>query len=555
MGMKELAPKDIILPEIVSRILAARGLVEPRDVQAFIEPDYESSLHDPFLLKDMHLAVERILGAIKDNQKIVVYGDYDIDGMTATALMEEVLAGLGAEVSTYIPDRFEEGYGINLGSLKNLHRKGVGLVVSVDCGITAIKEVEWAKANGLDMVITDHHTVPEQLPQGVPILNPKQKDDTYPFKDLAGVGVAFKLAQALQLKSGEPERGQEKWLLDLVALGTSCDMVSMVGENRALVKYGLIVLAKTRRIGLKALAMAAGLKLEKVQSYHLGFILGPRLNAAGRLEHAQQSLNLLTTRNSSEAFTIAEQLDDLNRQRRLEQDRIFKQALVAAEGCRDDAVLVLSSDDWSHGIVGVVASKLLERLHKPVILLQVMGATAKGSGRSTAELNLVEALSNCAQLLTKYGGHHFAAGLTLASSNIDELRAGLNQYYQEKGLTPAERQPLSQADIDIEDLEDINWPLFEALAMLEPYGTGNPQPLFVSHHLKLVNVAAIGKSKEHLKLVVADKKGKTMEAIAFSQADRHPNLKSGQHLDVCYQIGANEYMDRKSLQLIVVELR
>ena len=283
------------LAKIAKQILADRGYKSKAQIESFLYPDYQRDLFDPYLLKDMDLAVTRIIEAINQYQQVVVYGDYDIDGLTATTLLVEWLELLGAQVSYYIPDRFEEGYGINLAALKDLKKQGKKLVISVDCGITATREAKWAKENELDLIITDHHTVPKLLPQAIAVINPKRPGDAYPFKELAGVGVAFKLAQALQQRLGSPTEGQEKWLLDLVALGTVCDCVSLTAENRALVKFGLMVLNKTKRLGIKALAQVAALSGD-ITSYHLGYVLGPRLNAAGRLQNADTSIQLLMSR-------------------------------------------------------------------------------------------------------------------------------------------------------------------------------------------------------------------------------------------------------------------
>ena len=316
--------------EIVAEILTARGMT-PEQMGVFLFPDYERDLHDPMLLTDMDRAVERILAAAASKERVVIYGDYDIDGITASAVMMEGLTALGLEVSSYIPDRFEEGYGINQAALERLQLEGAQLVISVDCGITSTSEARWAKESGLDLIITDHHSVPEEIPEAIAVINPKRPGDLYPFKDLAGVGVAFKLVQALQRAAGTPEAGQEKWLLDLVAMGTICDVVPLVGENRALASYGLKVLRRTRRVGLRALAEVGGVEMGQLSAHEVGFVLGPRMNAAGRLEHAARSLELVMTADAGRAREIASELEELNRQRRADQAAILEMANEMAE--------------------------------------------------------------------------------------------------------------------------------------------------------------------------------------------------------------------------------
>jgi single-stranded-DNA-specific exonuclease len=330
------------LPVLIRHLLARRGYTTEADIEAFLHPDYATGLHDPYLMTGMKEAVDRILTAVKAKQKIVIYGDYDIDGITASAVLLETFQSLGHEATSYIPDRFEEGYGINLDALKKLKKEGYELVVTVDCGITSVREIAWAMSNGLDIVVTDHHAIPPEIPKAVAVVNPKQPGDAYPFKDLAGVGVAFKLAQALQQASGKPEAGREKWLLDLVALGTVCDVVTLVGENRVLATYGLVVMNKTRRAGIRALADVSKVSLGEIRSYHLGFIFGPRMNAAGRLEHAAKSLELMVTEDLSRAHEIAEELDQLNHQRRSDQATILAEADAQAEQYIDDPILVLA---------------------------------------------------------------------------------------------------------------------------------------------------------------------------------------------------------------------
>ncbi|MBW3538425.1 single-stranded-DNA-specific exonuclease RecJ [Candidatus Parcubacteria bacterium] len=548
------APQDQDAAQIVRQILAKRGYREASEVERFLNPDYGRHLHDPFLLTDMEPAVERITRAVRQKQTIIIYGDYDIDGITASAVMLETITALGGTAVSYIPDRFEEGYGLNLAALKKLKKAGTDLVVSVDCGITSVKEADWARANGLDLVITDHHAVPDVIPQAVAVINPKRPGDRYPFKDLAGVGVAFKLAQALQQRTGQPAVGREKWLLDLVALGTVCDVVTLVGENRVLAKYGLMVMQRTRRAGLKALAAVASFSLSDVSSYHLGFILGPRLNAAGRLEHAARSLELLTTADSGRARTIAAELDQLNHQRRSDQAKIVAEASEQAAGYASDPMLVLASPDWSHGIVGIAAAKLVEKWRKPALVMQIMGGTAKGSARSLGNFNLVEALRAVADNFIKFGGHQFAAGFTLKTGQIERLRADLNAYCRDH-RRDLEVTAEMAVDAQLDNMAAVDWPLYGELLKLEPFGTANPKPRFGATGLKVLDCKPVGREQNHLKVTLGDDLGHSVGAIGFDLAAECSGIKPGGRADAVFQLAANQFNGRTSLQLNLLALK
>lgn len=551
--MKEIT-HDLKTHEIVQSILAQRGIVGVAEVEAFLHPNYEQQLHDPFLMQDMAQAVERILIAVKRKEKVVIYGDYDIDGITASAVMIETMRNLGHEATSYIPDRFEEGYGINLEALKKLKTDGVDLVVSVDCGVTSVSEAVWAQENKLDLIITDHHAVPPEIPRAVAVINPKRSDDKYPFKDLAGVGVAFKLAQALQMKSGLPAAGQEKWLLDLVALGTVCDVVTLLGENRVLAKYGLMVMNKTRRAGLRALAHVAGVARGEIGSYHLGYLFGPRMNAAGRLEHAARSLELMLTEDMGRAVEIAEQLDVLNRERRADQARIFTEADEMAQAYDDDPVLVLAGSDWSHGIVGIVASKLVEKWRKPTLVMQILGQHAKGSGRSVGGFNLVEALRASSQHFIKFGGHYFAAGYTIPTASIDQLRQDLITYYNQLPETNHSQVDVTEAEVMVSDWQGLSWDLLHEIEQLEPFGNGNPKPILGAKELTVAMARPVGKDQTHLKLELADKNGQAMSAIGFGLAAKHPSLRVGHKIDATFQLVKNDFSGSEKLELTITSI-
>jgi single-stranded-DNA-specific exonuclease len=540
------------VPEIVALILARRGL-DSAQMDRFLYPDYDLHLHDPYLMSDMAEAVDRIVQARAAHEKVVVYGDYDIDGITASAVMLAALEALGIQAESYIPDRFEEGYGINQGALAKIQAEGAGLVVSVDCGITSVAEAEWAKTHGLDLVITDHHSVPEVIPQAIAVINPKRPGDNYPFKELAGVGVAFKLAQALAVRTGVPAAGQEKWLLDLVALGTICDVVPLVGENRVLASFGLKVMRITRRRGLRALADVSGVRMGSFGAYHAGYVFGPRMNAAGRLQHAASSLELVRTDSDERARRIASDLDELNKQRRATQDAIFAEAgAMAEQDYANDAVLVLAGENWSHGVVGIVASKIAEKWQKPTLIAQILGEKAKGSARSVGNFNMVEALRANADILERFGGHFFAAGFTLGRENLDLLRKRLNSKAQESGAQVADERP--ENDLELPNLDGITMQMLSELEMLEPHGNSNPRPQIGIEGLSVTRVTRMGKAKEHLKLELTDGKGGRLTAVGFGKSVQHPGLREGQRVKICGILNKNEYQGASMIQLVISEI-
>lgn len=536
------------LHPLVRDILVKRGYETPEDVAAFLNPNYDEQLHDPFLMKGMQAAVDRILQAVENKESIVIYGDYDIDGITASTVMVETIKNLGHEARSYIPDRFEEGYGINHDALEKLKGEGTDLVITVDCGITSAKEVAWAMQNGLDIIVTDHHSVPEVIPEAIAVINPKQPDCNYPFKDLAGVGVAFKLSQAAQIKSGKPEKGHEKWLLDVVALGTVCDVVTLVGENRVLASFGLKVMNKTRRVGLRALAEVSGVEMGKITSYTLGFMFGPRMNAAGRLEHAARSLELMLTNDATRAREIASELDSLNKQRQSDQAKIVREAKEMAAEYADDPVLVLASADWSHGIVGIAASKVAESAGKPTLIMQIMDDKAKGSARSFGGFNLIDALRTGDDLFIKYGGHAFAAGYTIPVNKLDDLRDRLNEHFLEVSADlPGQ---VSEHDINLEDFSPIDWDLHTGLTQLEPFGNGNRQPSIAIQSIEIADMRWVGSDKRHAKLTLSDG-SRRLSGIGFGLADKYPNLEAGQQVSIVAHIDKNDFNGNSTLQLVV----
>lgn len=541
----------IYMSNLVEKILINRGYATEAEREAFLSPDYEG-LHDPLMLADMDKAAERILSGIESGEKMAIYGDYDIDGLSATALLIDGLSAMGADVKSYIPDRFEEGYGINTQALKTLKKQGVGLVITVDCGSVSFEPLEWASSAGLDVIVTDHHEPMAKLPSAFAIINPKRQDSHYPFADLAGVGVAFKLIQGLQTVALSKETdvgkrlpaGQEKWLLDLVALGTVCDVVSLTDENRILVFYGLQVFRRTRRVGLAQLAHVSGLELDGIDAHHFGFVLDPRLNAAGRLEHAQKALDLFIATNKNQALTLASYLDELNTERRRQQNEIYEMALLQAREQQNSPVLVLSHPEWSHGIVGIVAAKILERFHKPTIVMQEIDGRAKGSARSLGGFSMVEALRAADDLLDKYGGHHVAAGCQLSSDQISEFRDRLNAYYYEQGYGDLRENP--KPDLELDDFSVLNESECLELEGLAPFGMGNPRPILYKRNAVLKQVKTVGDGGAHLKAEIGDGRRK-LDAIGFGMGHQLDGL--SQEVDVWFDIEMNHYMGRSNVQL------
>jgi single-stranded-DNA-specific exonuclease len=539
--------------KIINTILSKRGIKSAKDRTAFLHPDY-TALADPLLLPDMEKACQRLQKAISSKQHIVVYGDYDIDGLSATALLIDALSSMGGDVSAFIPSRFDDGYGLNKPALQKIAHHGAQLVITVDCGSVSLEEAAFAKDIGLDIIITDHHNVGETLPKAIAVINPKRHDHRYPFSDFAGVGVAFQLVRALQSQMGGLENEQEKWLLDLVALGTICDIVSLTGENRILAKWGLEVLKQTRRPGLRALMAVAGIDPEKLTSRSIGFGLGPRLNASGRLETAQLSLDLLTTTNNETAFELAEKLNELNIARRREQNMIFEDAQKQVEHYKDDAVLVVSHTDWSHGVIGIVASKLVEKYKKPTFILQELGDEAKGSARSFGDFSVGDAIRASKQHIIKGGGHHAAAGVTLLTEKINDFRRSVNAYHHTLALKNQNRFLTPQTEVTLDTFESINEVLLDVLSTLEPYGNDNPQPNFYFSELTVIDVRLMGDKKQHIKLTFKDKKGGSLQAIAFSAPD-HFFVNSGDIISAYMTLELNEWRGSRTVEGRLVEMK
>jgi len=531
---------------LFEKILNARGLKTQAERDAFLNPSYDAK-HDPFLLPDMQAAVDRLVIAREKQERITIYGDYDIDGLTATTVLMDAFKSFGFKhVDAFIPNRFVEGYGLTVEAIDKIANAGAQLIVTVDCGSLSHEPITRANERGVDVIVTDHHNVADVQPPAVAVINPKRPDHSYPFIDLAGVGVAFKLVQALQTRLKGLAPGQEKWLLDLVALGTVCDVVTLVDENRANVFWGLKVLSKTKRPGLKALMAVSRVDPDTVNARSLGFGLGPRMNAAGRLETAQIALDMLIATDGMEALERAQELDALNTARRADQDAIFKAAIAQAETFADDAVLVVSHADWNHGIVGIVAAKLLERYHKPTFVLQEMGEESKGSARSYGDFSAADAIKSASGIITKGGGHKMAAGVTLPTKNIQAFREQVNKHYIDMKLKDQAALLLPKADADA-DLTVVDEVLVGLLATLEPFGNGNAQPVLASTGLKVRHVRRMGTDAQHVKLEAMAADGTVMQLLAFN-APEHFFVEPGTMVSAWYQPDINEWMGKRNVE-------
>lgn len=533
---------------LFEKILSARGLRLRADRDVFLHPDYAVVKHDPFLLPDMRAAVDRLKRARDKQEKIVIYGDYDIDGLSATALLLDAFASFGFEqVDAFIPNRFVEGYGMTMGAVDKVKAMGAQLIVTVDCGSLCHAEIAYASELGMDTVVTDHHNVAETPPPSVAAVNPKFPGHTYPFRDLCGAGVAFKLVQALQTElEGLPE-GQEKWLLDLVALGTVCDIVTLEDENRANVYWGLEVLKKQRRTGLKALMAVSGVEPKTVNARSLGFGLGPRMNAAGRLETAQHALDMLVAADGETALTASERLEMLNQKRRGIQDEIFEQACEQAEQLLDYPVLVVNAPDWNHGVIGIVASKLVERYKRPTFIIGEHGDEATGSARSFGDFSAADAVRAADDVIIRGGGHGAAAGVTLAVENIPAFRERVNEFYRSLGLTAQDRYLLPCVDVEIDDFAEVDEQLVTDIAQMEPFGNGNPEPVLKLSHGVVLSTRRMGSDGQHVKLTIRDSGERTLQMLAFNAPETF-FCEPGDEVATWFQPTINEWNGQRTVE-------
>src|SRR5215211_328857 len=539
-------------PTILKQIFFNRGIATDADARVFLKAQPNAD-NNPFQLIGMQATVERIQYALEHNEPIAIYGDYDVDGVTATALLVQALEGLGGNVRGYIPNRFDEGYGLNKDALDSLKADGVKLVITVDCGIRSPDEALHAQNIGLDLIISDHHH-PDgtNLPPAFAVINPKQHGDIYPDKDLAGVGIAYKVAEAL-LTVQQPINGfHANDLLDLVALGTVADLAPLVGENRVLVRRGLRQIRETKRQGLFSLAGVADLKIDKCTAGNIGFMLGPRLNASGRLESALASFELLTTTDFMRAGQLAMQLDTQNRQRQSITRTMQEQAEVIAMSEDPEAFLLFAAhEDFNPGVVGLAASRLTEVHYRPAIVAAKSAEETRGSCRSIPEFHITDALDQCKDLLVRHGGHAAAAGFTVKNQNLPELVARLKQIAKDQLGAKDLRQTL-MADMEV-SLSELNFEVLKHLMFLEPTGYGNPEAAFISRNIKVKATRTVGSEGKHLKLTLEDERGVSVDAIGFRLSHLRPE--PGAYVDALYRFEANEFNGRRTMQLNLKDIK
>ena len=549
---------EVGIDKVLADLLVKRGVETFEQARAFFRPSLDS-LHDPFLMKDMDAAVTRLRKAVVGGEKILVYGDYDVDGTTATSIVYSFLKSQGAKADFYIPDRYDEGYGVSLKGIAYAEKTGVSLIVTVDCGIKAVQKAEIAASKGIDMIICDHHLPDEKLPDAVAVLDPKREDCTYPYDDLSGCGVGFKLVQAYSLRFGVPFEELEKYL-DLLAVSIASDLVSMTGENRVLAHFGLKRLNENPNVGFRALMDMSGLAPGHLTVDDIVFKIGPRLNAAGRMETGRLSVELLTAADANTARRIASQIDDNNNERKNLDREITQEAIEMVHNgtcLASKNATIVYNPKWSKGVVGIVASRLVEEFYKPtVVLTQSAGGLVTGSARSVAGFDLYSSIENCSDILENFGGHVFAAGLTLKEEHLEEFARRMDAFVEGK---VTEEMQVPNIDIDARlDFEQISPKFFRILKQFQPFGPGNPNPVFCTEHVYDSGTGRkVGADGKHLKLdlIQESQPYRQIPAIAFNMADSFDYVREGNPIDICYSIVENFYRGNSNLQLRLRDLK
>lgn len=535
------------ISNLLAKILVNRNLTKNEDIDLFLKPT-RHDFHNPYLMPDMALAVDRIIKAINNKEKILIYGDYDVDGITSITVVKNFLLERGANVTQYIPNRLNEGYGLNKDAIKKISEDGVNLIITVDCGISGIEEVDYANSLGLEVIVTDHHEVGEILPNAIAVVDAKRKDNTYPFRELAGVGVGFKLIQAIAQRLELEEKEYLKYL-DIVCIGTISDIVPLVDENRVIAKLGLKLVEVTKNVGLKALLEASGYK--KVDSFTVSFGLAPRINACGRMGKEKEALNLFLTQDENEAKKIALRLNEYNKERQDIEKNIYEDAVNKIEKSETDKqVLVLGSENWHHGVIGIVASKITDLYFKPSILICFEEDEGKGSGRSVPGFDLHEALMNCNTYLEKFGGHSMAVGVTIKKENFEKFKEEFEKYAQNSNI--CDIIPIIKIDEEI-TLEDINIKAVEELNMLEPFGEANKMPLFMYKNLKIHSIRTLSEGK-HIKLTLKDNNF-YIDSIGFNLGHFAEEYQIGDKVDIVGSLEINRFNGRESVQINLKDIR
>lgn len=568
--LKPKTPKEFCgqFPEfspIVLQLLYDRNLTNTEDIHRFFNCDYDTCNHDSFLMKGIKEASERIFKAIKNKEKIIIVGDYDADGVCGLTILTEALKSVGAEnLEVYIPDREKEGYGLNMNIARFIESKKYNLAITIDCGISDREEIEFLKDKKINTIIIDHHLVPDTLPPADIIINPKQNDEQYPFKDLCAAGLAFKMAQALFKLDKTKKGGEEKWFLDLAAIATVADVAPLLDENRVFVKYGLYVLSKTKRIGLKELMNVARIKPVIIDNdlvetnlnpHTIGFQIAPRINVASRMDHANISYELLTTKLLPRAKELAEGLEQKNKKRQQITEKIIKEidARIASQSNGQKIKMIFEyGEDWPVGILGIIAGKLADKYYAPAFIFSKKEKVSVCSARSIPSFNITEAINNSKDTLEEFGGHPQAAGLTVKNENLEKFRDNLFREIDQK-LKPNDFIPFLDIDCEL-DLNNINWALYDEIERFAPFGQANPRPKFLIKNLTVQEIRMVGNGDKHLKLKLGGN-DKNFKAIGFGLGDRSKDTRLNDKIDIVAELLVDEWNGNRELQLNIVDLK
>lgn len=538
--------KECNISRLLAILLCSRGIVAKEQVDLYLSPT-RKDFYNPFLMPDMQKAVDRIINAIENKEKVIIYGDYDVDGITSTTVLKQFLAERGLIVDWYIPNRLNEGYGLNKNAIKEINDKGYKLIITVDCGISALEEIKYAYDLGMEVIVTDHHEPVEVLPQCLAVVDAKRKDNIYPYNQLAGVGVVFKLIQALSIKLNLEEKEFLKFL-DLVAVGTISDIVPLKDENRIIAKLGLKLVEVTKNIGLKTLISVLGFK--KIDSTAISFGVAPRINASGRMGVQEKALNLFLTDNYEEAKKITQELNEFNNDRQAEEQKIFKEALEMLKKENNKSCIILGNENWHHGVIGIVASKITDMYFKPSILLCFEGNEGKGSGRSIPGFDLHKALMECSKDIKKFGGHSMAIGITIEKDKFESFKNDFEKYAEQTNIK--EIVPIVNIDAEI-SLKDLSIDIVKQLELLEPFGEANKMPQFLFKNMKIIAIRAISEGK-HLKLKLKQD-NYIIDAIGFNMGELSNLYQIEDRIDVVGNIGVNTFNGMENLQINIKDIR
>ena len=538
--------EEFKINKLLSSILVNRN-IEEKDIKVFLNPTREN-FHNPFLMPDMEIAVNRIIKAIENREKIIIYGDYDVDGITSITVLKSFLEDRGIQVGQYIPNRLDEGYGLNIPAVKKISDQGYTLMITVDCGISGIEEIKYANSLNIETIVTDHHEVGDTLPEAIAVVDAKRKDNQYPCRDLAGVGVVFKLIQAIGIRLNLEEKEYLKYL-DIVCVGTISDIVPLVDENRVIAKLGLMLVNQTRNMGLKSLLMSSGYK--NIDSNTISFGVAPRINACGRMGHADEALNLFLSKDIYEVNELTKRLNDYNKLRQEIEKKIYEEAIEQIENNKleEKSAIVIGGENWHHGVIGIVSSKITDLYFKPSILLCYEGELAKGSGRSIPGFDLHDSLMKCQDVIEKFGGHAMAIGITIKKENFNKFYEEFNKIVKDAKID--EIIPIINIDAKI-NLNEINKQIVESLKELEPFGEGNKMPIFAFKNLKIDSIRALTEGK-HIKMTLKD--GNTViNAIGFNLGHLADEYRIGDKIDVAGTLEINSFNGVDNLQINIKDV-